>query len=615
MNLVIVESPNKIKTIEKYLGKDYFVKASVGHFLEMVTTGKDGLGIDFDTWEPKYKLDSSKKNVIEDIKKSIEVADFIYIATDPDREGEAIGENLVSYFKIPKNKYKRVRYNEITKDAIKHAIENPEDIDLNLVNSQKARRMLDRIIGFKTSNLLKRKIKNSNGKLSAGRVQTVCLKIIVDKEKEIAAFIPVQYNLIKAKISENNFARFYSLNSQFENKEWITKDEAEEIMKKLSGELTVMKMNTLQKVDPKIVPLKQSALFKKCRLSSKVITSALQALYEGFGDDGLISYPRTDSTRLSNTFLSHAGEYITTKYGKEYLAKDIKSVAGDQDAHEAIRPTNMELTPEIAKEKYSLNGSQYSVYKIIYNITMRALMTQPKREIIKYDLDDNGNSFRLSFSKIIFPGYTIINDEDDEVEDATIKKYDIGEKIKVLEYQNTENETKPPSRYTEGTLIAKMDEIKVGRPSTFSEMVNKNLTRNYIKKEGSSLIPTELGVNVLNKLLEGFQKQFSENYTALVEKDLDEIASGIVDYKKIMQSFWNKFDETFKTAQVTLEQTILIPKLVGRKCLECGHELIFKNSKQNNSSFIGCQNFPNCKYTESIVVPKKRFSFIKKKKE
>ncbi|MGL4343397.1 MAG: type I DNA topoisomerase [Metamycoplasmataceae bacterium] len=612
-NLVIVESPNKIKTIEKYLGKDYTVKASVGHFLEMKTNGIDGLGIDFEQWEPQYKLDTSKRKVIDEITKAISENDFIYIATDPDREGEAIGENLVSYLKIPNDKYKRIKYNEITKDAIINAINNPVDIDYNLVNSQKARRMLDRIIGFKTSNLLKRKIKNSSGKLSAGRVQTVCLKIVVDRENEIRKFIPVEYNLIQAKINDLVIAKYYNPNSKFENKEWIDREDAGKIFSTLKGDLIVKDIKTSTKLDPKIIPLKQATLFKKSPFSSKSTTSALQSLYEGFGDGGLISYPRTDSTRLSNTFIVSSKKYIAQKYGNIYVADDIKGVAGDQDAHEAIRPTDISLTPVMAKEKYNLNQYLFKIYKIIYDTTLRALMTQPKREIIRYELENNSNKFKMSYSKIIFKGYSIIHDDEDKKEDEELPKFNIGESLKVLQYLNIENQTSPPSRYTEGSLISKLDEIKVGRPSTFSDMVNKNLLRQYIKKENQSLIPTEFGETVLQKLLEGFPKQFNENYTALVEQDLDEIADGKIDYKQIMQLFWNKFDDTFKTAQISLEQTILLPALVGRECPIDKGQLIFKKSKKNNSEFIGCNNFPNCNYLESLQ-SKKRFGFLNKKK-
>ena len=363
--LVIVESPNKVKTIQKYLGDEYEVKASVGHIVKMMTGGEKNLGIDFENWEPKYKIEPEKKHIVAELKKDATKADIVYIATDPDREGEAIGDNLVEYLDI-KNKYKRIKYNEITKDAILASIENPTTIDENLVKAQKSRRMLDRIIGFRLTNLMIKKMSNYPEKPTAGRVQSIALKLVVDREKEIREFQPVLYSTIEAKINENISATYYNPNGEFENKEWINREEAQKILSELSGPLKVTDIKLTKKSDAKISPLKQSFLYKKADMSSKAVQSAAQKLYEGFGDGGLISYPRTDSTRLSETFLVKARSFIKNKYGEQYVANDIKGFSGDQDAHEAIRPTDISLDPEQAAKKYQLSSYEYKVYSIIW---------------------------------------------------------------------------------------------------------------------------------------------------------------------------------------------------------------------------------------------------------
>lgn len=611
-NLVIIESPNKVQTIQKYLGKDYVVTSSVGHFLKMKKTGVGNLGIDFSNWEPLYSLEDNKKDIINKIKELVLKSDIIYVATDPDREGEAIAENLVSYFKI-ENRYRRLRYNEITKESILNSLKDFSQINYDLVNSQKARRMVDRIIGFKCSGTLRKKIKNNENKLSSGRVQTIFLKIVIDREDEILNFVPIKYSLIEAKINNETKAKYFSNNSKFESKEWVHPDDIDKIFNSLKGDLEVLNSKTQIKHDPKISPLKQASVYKKLPYSSTTTQRILQKLFEGFGDsEGLISYPRTDSTRLSATFLARARAYVKSKYGENYIATDIKGFAGTQDAHEAIRPTNINLTPWVAKSKFNLSDQEYKVYKLIYETTLRAIMSQPKREIISYVLENNSHQFKLSYSKILFDGYLII--EDFKANSQELPKYEIGEKIKVEKYLRHDTQTKPPSRYTEGSIIAQMDELKIGRPSTYASMILINIQRNYFIKEANALIPTKIGRLVLGKLLKGFPKEFSENYTAILEKELEEIAEGKVDYKFIMEKFWRNFNKTLETAEITLEKTVLIPRLVGRKCPLDSAELIYRKSKKTNSEFIGCFNFPNCNYSESIKIAKKKFSFLKKLK-
>ena len=608
--LVIVESPNKVKTIQKYLGNDYEVKASVGHIVKMLSTGEGRLGIDFDHWEPIYKIEPEKKHIVDELKKEAKKAEIVYIATDPDREGEAIGDNLVEYLGI-KDKYKRIKYNEITKEAVLASIENPTTIDENLVKAQKSRRMLDRIIGFRLSGLMTKKMANYPERPTAGRVQSIALKLVVDRENEIRAFIPTYYSTISAKINDETSATFYNQKSSFENKEWIEKDKSQDIFKSLKGPLKVVDIKLSKKNDAKITPLKQAVLYKKADISSKAVQLAAQRLYEGFGDGGLISYPRTDSTRLSENFLVRARKYIENKYGHDYVAKDIKGFSGDQDAHEAIRPTDISLTPEIAKNKYDLSPAEYKVYSIIWNTTMKAIMTTPVRETLRYELENNGYNFKLTSSKLIFDGYQIISPKENDKE---LPKYNIGDLIDVKNYEVVDHETKPPARYTDGSLIEKLDEIKVGRPSTFATTVEKILDRKFVEKEGSSLKSTEFGEIVLSKLIEGFPNEITEGYTARVEADLDLIAEGEIDYKYLMQSFWERFDKSFKTAELTLEKTVLLDRLVGEDCPECGSPLVFKRSRKTKEEFISCSKWPDCNYSRSTKPKAKRFAFLNKKK-
>lgn len=610
--LVIVESPNKVKTIQKYLGDGYEVLASVGHIVKMPAVGDQRLGIDFSNWEPIYKIEPDKKEIVAKLKTASKKAELVYIATDPDREGEAIGDNLIHFLELD-DKYKRIRYNEITKDAILNSLKNPTLIDENLVKAQKSRRMLDRIIGFRLTNLMVKKMSNYPVRPTAGRVQSIALKLVVDKENEIRKFVPIQYSTIEAIINDKCIATFYDLNSDFENKEWVDAKKADQILKTLRGDLKVIDIKKSKRNDQKISPLKQAVLYKKSDLSSKIVQSVAQKLYEGFGEGGLISYPRTDSTRLSETFLKSARNYIQNKWGKNYIADDIKGFSGDQDAHEAIRPTDITLTPKLAQQKYNLSSYEYKVYSLIYTTTLKSIMKPPIREILRYELENNKNLFKMSYSKLIFDGYSIIDEKDNDVE---LPKFNIGDLIKVNEYLKKDHETKPPARYTDGSLIEKLDDIKVGRPSTFASTVEKILDRQFVIKEGQSLKSTEFGEQVINKLIEGFPNEITEGYTARVEEDLDMIAEGKIDYKIVMQQFWDRFDESFKTAEYTMEKTILLDQFVGEDCPECSSPLIYKKSKKHNNKFIGCSNFPQCSFVRNVVKEKKsRFSFTKNKKK
>ncbi len=609
--LVIVESPNKIKSIEKYLGKDYVVMASVGHIVKLPSVGLFRLGIDTDKWEPQYKLDPSKKTVVADLKKQVSISDFVYIATDPDREGEAIGDNLVEFLGV-EDKYKRIRFNEITKDAVNKAIEKPSIIDEALVNSQKTRRMLDRIIGYRLSTLMSQKMSNYPTRPTAGRVQSIALKLIVDREVEIDAFIPVEYFNVDAIINDEVTAKYYNPNSEEKNKEWIMPNQIDETFASLTGPLVVDEVKVSKRKDAKRMPFKQAVLYKTAEsstgLSSRQIQSAAQKLYEGFGDGGLISYPRTDSTRMSAGFVKQAQAYITKEFGAEYVSSEIKGVAGDQDAHEAIRPTNITMTPSKAKGIFSLKPAEFKVYQLIYNRTMQALMVQPEREILRYELVNGDNRFKMSASKVIFDGYLKVTGYSNDNELPVYKK---GEVVNVQEYTKEEKATQPPARYNEGSIIEKMDNIGVGRPSTFAATVNKIKEREYVEKEGRALKPTSFGKVVSEKLTTHFKKIINEDYTAQVETELDKIAEGNRDYKELMQEFWDKFNEQIDNANNTMEHTKLLAIPASEEpCPEDGGQLIFKRSRKGDK-FIACANWPNCTYTASV--PNKRRWTNKKK--
>ncbi|QSF13430.1 type I DNA topoisomerase [Mycoplasma sp. Mirounga ES2805-ORL] len=613
--LVIVESPNKVETIKKYLGEGYEVAASVGHITKLATSGDMGLGIDFENWEPNYILDPKKRDVVKKLKDLVKNADEVLIATDPDREGEAIGEHLVKKLKIEK-KYKRIKYNEITKDAILKAVAKPGLLDQALIDAQKARRMLDRIIGFRLSKLMKQKLSNSPTNPSAGRVQSIALKLIVDREKEIEAFVPVGYNKLEAVINNNISANIYFENHEGGEKDWIYLNELDNVKEQLTLEptniLKVIDINQVTRRMKSMTPLKQSVLYKKSPFTSRATQSAAQHLYEGYGEGGLISYPRTDSTRLSQTFINNAKKYVENKFGKEYVLEEIKGIAGDQDAHEAIRPTDISLTPDMAKAQFDLNNYDYQIYKLIYEHTLQCLISPPIRTSKSYTLVKNELVFKFNASKIDFDGYYVIKDDKEEKVDPNWQE---GQEINVVEYLITDHETKPPARYTEGSLIEALDLIKVGRPSTFASTVKIVLDREYAENIDKTLKPTEFGRLVLEKLLNGFPDIINEGYTAEVEEELDLIAENKTSVQPVMSSFYSKFTKSYDDATVTLQRTIIEPEVIDEKCPEDNGDLVVKKNRFG-TKFIGCSNFPNCRFTRSIPGQKKSFKkFWSKKTE
>ncbi|WP_027334725.1 type I DNA topoisomerase [Mycoplasmopsis felifaucium] len=613
--LVIVESPNKVETIKKYLGEGYEVLASVGHIVKLSTSGAMRLGIDLEKWEPKYVLDSTKKEVVKKLKEVVKKASIVYIATDPDREGEAIGEHLVKYLKC-EDKYSRIKYNEITKDAILQAINHPGKLDQNLIEAQKARRMLDRIIGFRLSHLMQIKLSNSPSTPSAGRVQSIALKLVVDRENEINSFIPVEYHTVEAKINDNVLASIYIDKHLADEKNWVYPSELESVKKVLDKEptnkLIVKNIKETTRSVGRLTPLKQAVLYKKSPFSSGVTQTSAQKLYEGYGDGGLISYPRTDSTRLSQNFINAAHKYIENKFGKEYVLAEIKGFKGDQDAHEAIRPTDITLLPEEAKAKYDLNNYDYQIYKLIYEHTLQCLMTPPVRKAKTYTFKKNTLAFKWTASSIVFDGYYIVKGEKEETTDPN---YSENQEIDVQEFNIGNHQTKPPARYSEGALIEKLDEIKVGRPSTFASTVKIILQREYVINENGALHPTEFGKLVLSKLLLGFPDIINEGYTAKVEEELDMIAQNKIAVEPVMTDFYNKFTSNYEKASETVEHTLIEPEKLNENCPDDSGELLIRKNRYGDK-FIACNNFPKCKYTRSLdnaEKPKRRFFKFKKK--
>ena len=606
--LVIVESPNKIKSLEKYLGNKYIVKSSVGHIVKLPSSGPHGFGVDLDTWTPNYKIDSSKKEVVKELKSVLKNVNDVYIATDPDREGEAIGDNIVTFLDI-KN-YKRIKFNEITKEAVLNAIAHPTILDEKLVNSQIARRILDRIIGYKLSKIMQKKVKNSPKYASAGRVQSIALKLVMKREKQIEDFIPVKYKKIDALIDSKikNFKiPLYLENNEFDDNTWISINEFKKIKSKISHKpfksLLLNEIKIIKRKGRQVIPLKQSTLYKrgnsKLGMSASSIQNVAQRLYEGYGEKGgLISYPRTDSTRFSNTFLKLGKKYILKNYGKEYLLKNVKGTSGDQDAHEAIRPTSLELTPKKVKKEFNLSSNEFKIYKLIWEHTMKSLMKVPIKEHIRYEFLNNKLTFKSSYLRVIFDGYYKITGYDEE----KVPQFEKGQKLKVKDYLIEDKQTLPPSRYNDGSLIEKLDEIKVGRPSTFAKIVSILKERFYVDLEQKAMKITSFGKIIYEKLINGFPKFMDEKYTAKIEEELNEIAHGKKDYKKMLTLFWKNFEKLFDEQLEKTQVTIIPLTKSDKKCPKCDSNLVLRTNKKNGSEFLACPKFPECKYIDVELI-------------
>lgn len=608
-NLVIVESPSKSKTIGKYLGKDYTVVSSKGHIRDLATKGKDGLGVDVDhDFEATYQISKDKKDTVKELKKLASESDFVYLATDPDREGEAISWHLAQELGLDENLVDRVTFHEITKNAVQEAFQQPRTLDMNLVHSQETRRILDRIIGFKLSKLLHNKIKSK----SAGRVQSVALKLIVEKEREIQAFIPEEYWEVEASFKKKN-RKFNAKLSKVDGKKADLKNEAD-AMRVMNGTKEAFTVTNIKKSKasnkaplPFITSTLQQEASTKLGFSAKRTMSIAQGLYEGVdignGQEGLITYMRTDSTRLSNVFIQSARNQIETEYGKEYLGYyHVKNDDGAQDAHEAIRPTNIAYTPESIKSH--LTNDQYKLYKFIYCRALASQMAASKSDKVAVTLSQNEFDFVANGSVLAFDGYLKVYGDYASNKDTILPELLEGEQLNAESVTPTQHFTEPPKRYTEASLIKKLEEDGIGRPSTYAMIIDTIQQRGYVtlapvkeKSRTKFFTPTEQGILTTDKLDEYFSSIINVSYTRDMESELDEIAEGKREEVPTLRTFYDKFTPLLDTAYEKMEK--IAPEKVGEICPECGGELVYRNSRYGK--FISCSNFPTCRYTRSLV--------------
>lgn len=595
-NLVIVESPSKSKTIEKYLGNSYKVVSSKGHIRDLKTSGKYGFGVDVDNnFAPSYEPIKGKQKVINDLKKLAKDSDMVYLASDPDREGEAISWHLKDALGLKDKEYERVVFNEITHDKVLEAFKHPRKIDDDLVKSQEARRILDRIIGFRLSKLMQSK----TGGKSAGRVQSVALKLIVDREDEINSFIPEKYYTITAFFNDFEADIFKYKTTDLE----ITKEEeVNNILSKLNKTFNIEEIEKKEKLKKAKYPFTTSTLQQeastKLGFTGKKTMSIAQKLYEGIDigteTTGLISYMRTDSVRLSDEFVGKTLNYIEKNYGKEYIGyvKTSKKKENVQDAHEAIRPTDINKTPEKMKEY--LTSDEYKLYKLIYIRTLASLMKDAKTLATTIILDNNDYKFKASGSVLTFDGYLKVYKDYEDKEDKILPdldKYNTSVLVST-KIESDEHYTKPKPRYTEAKLIKEMEDLGIGRPSTYAKTMETLVDRGYVKVIDKKFNPTEIGIETTNKLQEYFSNLINVKYTAKMEDDLDKIADGKMVWVNLLDSFYKEFEPMLENAFSNMEKKKA--EQTGELCPECGSPLVIRKGKYGE--FTACSNYPTCKY-------------------
>lgn len=607
-SLVIVESPAKAKTIEKFLGKSHYtVKASVGHVRDLP---KSQLGVDIENnFEPKYINIRGKGDVIKELKKEAKKAKKVYLATDPDREGEAISWHLSYILNIDEEEKCRIEFNEITKDAIKKAIKSPRNINLNLVDAQQARRVLDRLLGYQISPILWQKVRKG---LSAGRVQSVTTKLICEREEEIKAFEPKEYwsiELIASNKEENNLTlKFYGKDN--EKIELENEEQVKEILKTIeNGSLVVTKIESRSRRKSAPKPYTTSVLQQdaanKLYFTTKKTMMVAQELYEGIdvkgeGTVGLISYIRTDSKRISEEAREKAKGYIIESIGENYYKDHAKDSKGKkekkvQDAHEAIRPTSVDRTPDSIKD--SLSKEQYKLYNLIWRRFVASQMEDSVFDVLNVECKIEDLIFKATGSKLKFDGYTKIYNFT-EREDKILPSLDEGEILKIQEYNPQQHFTSPPPRYTEASLVKTLEELGIGRPSTYAPTITTILNREYVEKDGDSLVPTELGIIVTKILDENFQKFMEVDFTADMESQLDQIEEGNVEWKKVVEEFYSPLAEAIRVAIEKIEK-VNMDEETDEICELCGSNMVIKYGRFGK--FMACKNYPECKNTKPIV--------------
>ena len=602
-NLVIVESPSKSKTIEKYLGNDYKVVSSKGHIRDLATTGPFGLGVDIENgFKPNYVPIKGKSSVIKELKKQVKDSDLVFLASDPDREGEAIAWHLKDALGIKDKDYKRVLFNEITHDKVLEAINNPTKIDDNLVKSQETRRILDRIIGFRLSKLLQSKI----GAKSAGRVQSVALKLIVDREREIEAFIPEEYWKIIA-IFKDFEAELFKYKE--EDIELHSEEEANKVLDALGEEYTVESIDKKEKARKSKFPFTTSTLQQeastKLGFPARKTMSIAQKLYEGIdlGQEtvGLITYMRTDSIRLSDDFVKPTMKYIEENYGKKYVGyvKQSKKTENVQDAHEGIRPTSILREP--TKVKPFLSNDEFKLYSLIYKRTLASLMADATVNQTTIVFDNNDYKFKATGQILIFDGYLKVYKDYESSEDKILPEIGDRDVAKTNNVESTQHFTQPPARYTEAKLIKELEELGIGRPSTYATIIDTIKSRDYVTLEDKKFKPTTVGIETTDKLQEFFSDIINTDYTRDMETDLDEIAEGKMVWNEVLSDFYKLFEPRVKNAFSDMEKKAA--EETGEMCPECGKPLVVRHGKYGE--FVACSNYPECKFIKKEEVQEK----------
>ena len=605
-NLIIVESPAKSKTIKKFLGSNYTVVASNGHVRDLP---KSQMGVDFDNdFEPKYITIRGKGELLASLRKEVKKADKIYLATDPDREGEAISWHLFFALKLDPKKTNRITFNEITKNAVRQAIKESREIDMDLVDAQQARRVLDRIVGYSISPLLWQKVKRG---LSAGRVQSVALRIIADREAQIDAFIPTEYWSMEAEFPVKGckkplLAKYYGNPKKQEN---IGKEELEKIYKDLEGavyEVSEIKKGERTKKPP--LPFTTSTLQQECAKHLNFATSKTmriaQQLYEGVavkghGTIGLITYLRTDSTRISQEADAECKEFIRENYGAENVMENAarkKETKKIQDAHEAIRPTYVNLTPAVVKD--SLSRDQFRLYQLIWKRFVASRMNGARYETTSVKINAGNYRFTSSGSKIVFPGFLSVyqNDEDKEENNAALHKVAKGDVFKEVELKKEQHFTQPPAHYTEASLVKELENLGIGRPSTYAPTISTLISRRYLAKENKNLYLSDLGDIVNRIMVSAFPSIVDVNFTATMETLLDGVAEGTVEWKSIIRNFYPDLKEAVEHAEQALEKIEIEDEVTDTICENCGRNMVIKYGP--HGKFLACPGFPECRNTK-----------------
>ena len=606
--LIIVESPAKAGTIKKFLGGNTKVVASMGHVRDLP---KSKLGVDIENnFEPEYINIRGKGDLIKSLKDDAKKAKKVYLATDPDREGEAIAWHLAHILDIDETKACRVTFNEITKSAVQDAIKAPRGLDKGLIDAQQARRVLDRIVGYKISPILWTKVRRG---LSAGRVQSVAVKLIVDREEEIEKFIPEEYwNIVVELLKDKEEFKAKLVGIEGKKLELKSKEEVDEVLKAIEkAEYIVKEVKKSQRKRTPAPPFTTSTLqqeaSRKLNFTLKKTMSVAQGLYEGVkveekGTVGLITYMRTDSTRISDVARKAAKEQIEKVYGSDYYENRFYKTKDEaQDAHEAIRPTYVELTPE--KIKASLTPDQYKLYNLIYNRFLASQMSQAVYDTVTVDIDADKYNFRASGQTLKFKGFMALyvesKDQEEKEEDGQIPELKEGEKVKKENIESIQSFTQPPARYTEASLVKVLEEKGIGRPSTYSPTITTILERRYIEKEKKQLVPTELG-KVVNKLLvESFTNVVSEEFTAEMENKFDNIALGKQEWKKVIEEFYGPFKVDLDKANEELEHVEIVEEVSDVPCDICGRMMVIKYGRFGK--FLACPGYPECKNTKPLV--------------